>query len=363
MSEDLELYTRLGIDKNADIDEIKKAFRKKAIKHHPDKGGKEDDFKKIKEAYEILGDKDKRAKYDLYGMSSVTDNISNATTDIFENFFGVQQRTKDTIIQVNIKLEDLYNGKNIKYAISRKIRDGSTTCCSLCKGSGTISYVKQMGRMIQQVRTTCSRCNGQGATVCFKTEKNTVEVYIQPGTGDNERICLPNMGDENISGEFGNIILIIKEKEHELFKRSKNDLIINKKITLYQALTGVKFSCNHMDGRKLNIQTPNNRVIESGSIFRISEEGMPSKLSSKNGDLLIKFLIIMPKNITEEQKFLLSQMFPDESGLSAVDNTDELFYLAMPELINSNSLSNENSEEEAFVDNDTCESSQTCNQS
>ena len=71
----------------------------------------------------------------------------------------------------------------------------------------------------------------------------------------------------------------------------------------------------------------------------------------------------MPKNITEKQKFLLSQMFPDESGLSAVDNTVELFYLAMPELINSNSLSNENSEEEAFVDNDTCESSQTCNQS
>ena len=254
-----KLYEVLGVEKTATEKDIKKAFRKLAVKHHPDKGGDEHTFKEINAAYEILSDPKKRELYDKYGLEGVEQDGSGVHAadgeDLFSMFFGGGGRgrgssgpRKGPSIQhpLKVSLEDLYNGKTVKLAINRKVVVGEAKSCDACRGQGMVMEIRQLGPgMITQMQRTCGSCGGQGTIAETKSERKVVEVHVEKGMQHDQRITFRGMADEMPGRETGDVHFVIQQKEHELFKRKGADLLVIKDISLNQALTGfsVRTTC------------------------------------------------------------------------------------------------------------------------
>lgn len=251
-----KLYEVLGVEKDATEKDIKKAYRKLAVKHHPDKGGDEHLFKEINAAYEILSDPKKRELYDKYGLEGVeADGAPGAAggEDLFSMFFGGgggggrrSGPRKGPSIQhpLKVSLEDLYNGKTVKLAVNRKVIVGESKVCETCGGQGAVMEVRQLGPgMITQMQRACSACQGQGTTAKTKSERQVLEVHVEKGAQHNQKISFRGMADEIPGRETGDINFIIQEKEHHMFKRKGADLLLMKEISLNQALTGFSVSC------------------------------------------------------------------------------------------------------------------------
>ena len=249
-----KLYETLEIPKTATTTEIKKAYRNLSRIHHPDKGGDEHRFKEINAAYEILSDPEKRAKYDKYGLEGVSDGSGRSGgEDLFSMFFGGGGRgggsdrgpKKGPSVQhpLKVSLEDLYNGKTVKLAINRKVIVGDVSDCNKCNGRGMILEVRQLGPgMIQQMQRSCSECNGQGTKAESKNERKVVEVHVEKGMINGQKITFRGLGDEVPKMEPGDIHFIVQEKDHSLFKRKGADLLITKEVSLNQALCGFSVS-------------------------------------------------------------------------------------------------------------------------
>ena len=247
-----KLYETLEVDKDADANAIKKAYRKLSRTHHPDKGGDEHKFKEINAAYEILSDPDKRAAYDKYGLEGVDDGgaAAHGGEDLFSMFFGHARGKRGASSAgprkgpsvnhpIKVSLEDLYNGKTVKLAINRKVIVGEVNECTKCHGQGAIMEIRQIGPgMITQVQRHCDACQGQGNTAERKQERKVLEVFIEKGMEHNQKITFRGMADEIPNMQPGDINFIIQEKEHELFKRKGADLLLTKDLTLKQALCG-----------------------------------------------------------------------------------------------------------------------------
>lgn len=244
-----KLYETLEIEKDASQKDVKKAYFRLSKLHHPDKGGDEHKFKEIAAAYEILSDPEKRKAYDQYGLEGVDDEGGAAARgeDLFSMFFGGSRGArragprKGPSVNHPIKasLEDLYNGKKVKLAINRKVIVGESKECEKCHGQGAVMEVRQIGPgMITQMQRTCDQCQGQGNTAKTKTERKILEVHIDKGMKNNQKISFRGMADEIPGRETGDINFIIQEKEHELFKRKGADLLVTKDISLNQAICG-----------------------------------------------------------------------------------------------------------------------------
>ena len=245
-----KLYETLEIPKTATTAEIKKAYRNLSRVHHPDKGGDEHKFKEINAAYEILSDPDKRAKYDKYGLEGVSDESGRSGgEDLFSMFFGGGRGggsadrgpRKGPSIQhpLKVSLEDLYNGKTVKLAINRKVIVGDASDCNKCNGRGMILEVRQLGPgMIQQMQRSCNDCGGQGTKAESKNERKIVEVHVEKGMINGQKITFRGLGDEVPKMEPGDIHFVVQEKEHSLFKRKGADLLLTKEVSLNQALCG-----------------------------------------------------------------------------------------------------------------------------
>jgi DnaJ family protein A protein 2 len=248
-----KLYETLEVDKNATDKEIKKAFRRLSRQHHPDKGGDEHQFKEINAAYEILSDPEKRELYDKYGLEGVNEDGHGGPggEDLFSMFFGGGRRSgrsgprKGPSVNhpLKVSLEDLYNGKTVKLAVNRKVIVGDVTECKDCRGQGMVMEVRQIGPgMITQVQRSCGTCGGQGNTAKTKNERKVLEVHVDKGMKDGQKIVFRGMADEKPGMEAGDINFIIQEKDHDLFKRKNADLLVTKELTLNQALCGFKVS-------------------------------------------------------------------------------------------------------------------------
>jgi len=261
-------YKLLEVDKNASDSDVKKAYRKLAIKHHPDKGGDPDKFKEITRAYEVLSDSDKRAKYDQGGEDAVNGEGGGDPTDIFDAFFGgggrrgggggkKRQKTKDVVQQLKVTLEQMYNGQTKKMAITREVIDKKKGVqqCSNCDGRGVKVEVIRMGPMIQQMQSACNACGGQGKSFKTKKEREILEVHIQKGSFDGHKIPFREMADEHPDADTGDVIFVLKQEEHKEFKRKGADLFLERKIALAEALCGFEMDVTHLDGRKLLIKT------------------------------------------------------------------------------------------------------------
>jgi len=268
-----KFYKLLEVDKNSSEADIKKAYRKLAVKHHPDKGGDPEKFKEITRAYEVLSDPKKKEVYDRFGEEGLEEGGGGGEpTDIFSELFGggrrggsrKRQKTKDVVQPLKVTLDGLYSGQAKKMAITRQVidKDKGVQDCSKCGGRGYLIEVMRMGPMIQQVQTPCDACGGTGKVYATKQEREVLEVVIQKGATDGHKISFREMADEHPNADTGDVIFVLKQQEHPIFKRRGADLFIEKKISLVEALSGFQMDITHLDGRKLLVKTAPGEIIK-----------------------------------------------------------------------------------------------------
>jgi len=311
-----KLYETLGIEKNAAATAIKKAYRKLAVKHHPDKGGDEAKFKEVSAAYEILSDAEKREKYDKYGLEGVANESGGGggADDLFSMFFGGQRggrggrsgpkRGEDVNHPLKVSLEDLYNGKTVKLGVTRQVVVGETTMCTTCDGQGVVVELRQIALgMVQQIQRRCTTCNGQGHQAETKKERKVLEVHVEKGMANNAKITFRGMADEKPNMEAGDMVFVVQEKEHDLFKRKGADLLITKKLNLNEALCGYEWMITHLDGRQIAVKSKPGEIIKPESsvgkpfVKIIPGEGMPSKGNPfVKGNLYVLFQVEFPSD-------------------------------------------------------------------
>lgn len=343
MVADTKLYTTLGVNPDASDNEIKKAYRKLAMKYHPDKGGDPDKFKEISAAFEILSDPNKKNKYDRFGVTNDNqqpgmnpfDHMNVDPMDMFSQFFGGghqrQQRPRKNTqtIQFGISLEDVYNGKVVKLKVERNIMcdpckgNGSQDPlirCEACKGVGIQTRIIQLGPgMIQKVQGKCPNCDGSGKTcvsVCsnckgqgLTRQSHVIELNIPRGSEHGTSFVFENKGDYIPKQGYSNLEIVVKQKDHSRLTRKKNDLFMEQNIQLYDALFGLEQGYRHLDGKDYIFKLAEGQVVQYNSKYVAT--GMGLKTRSETGNLYITFHVIFPKhikNINNEKTFTFDQM-------------------------------------------------------
>ena len=312
-------YTTLKqVEKDADDKAIKKAYRKLAVKHHPDRGGDKKKFQEISAAYEVLSDADKRSKYDKFGLEGLEEGGGGGRSpdDIFSMFFGGGRggrqgpRKGESINHpIKVSLEDLYNGKTVKLAINRQVIIGEATQCRTCDGQGVVLELRQIALgMVQQVQRKCSACT-DGYVCKTKKERKVLEVHVEKGMKNGQKVAFRGMADEKPNMEPGDINFIVQEKEHETFKRKGADLLISKTLSLNEALCGFEIAITHLDKREIIIKSRPGEIIKpetlQGQPFVkiVSGEGMPSKGNPfAKGNLYVLFRVDFPSDGELDEK-------------------------------------------------------------
>jgi molecular chaperone DnaJ len=360
-----DFYEILGISKNATAEEIKKAYRKKAIEFHPDKnpGNKEaeENFKKAAEAYEVLSDPNKKAKYDQYGHAAFDGNGGFGggggmnMDDIFSQFGdifggggfggfggfgggGGQRRMKGSNLRIKVKLtlEEIANGVEKKVKVKRKVQAAGVSykTCGTCNGSGQVLRVTNtiLGRM--QTATTCPTCGGAGQSISSKPnnadaqgmilEDETVSIKIPAGVVDGMQLKVSGKGnDAPGNGIPGDLIVAIEEVEHEFLKREGENLHYDLYISVAEAALGVSKDIEAIGG-KLRIKL--DEGIQSGKILRLKGKGIPNLNSYGNGDLLVHINVWTPKKLDREQKEFFEKMLTNENFIPNPEKSDKSFF-------------------------------------
>lgn len=365
---DTKLYELLGVPPEANENEIRKAYHKKALELHPDHNKSPDateKFQQVNEAYDILKDQKKREIYDMYGAEGIHRSANGSGDarfeDIFANIFNFddimnhkkqRQRTEDIVHKLNVHLEDLYNGKEVKLQINRNVicpecngngcSKGKTAMkCPECHGRGRRTIEQRIGFMIQRQVVVCSRCKGTGEIIkeedkckhCnghkVAKEKKLITVHIEPGMEDGDHIKFLGFSDEAPNAETGDLIVILNLMKNDQFIRNHDNLMMIKKITLSEALLGFQFTFNHLDGRKIVVSSEPNQIITPHSIKVIQHEGMPKRGNQfEKGDLYIKFEIEFPNSsqITNEFKDALKTCLPTKNEVDEIDLNNDAIY-------------------------------------
>jgi molecular chaperone DnaJ len=349
-----DYYDILGINKTASKDEIKKAFYKLAHKYHPDKkGGNEQKFKEVNEAYQILSDDEKRSKYDQFG--SGFENMGGGgyggaqgfggfdfsgfqnggadfdLNDIFSDFFGggmgrnSVRRGRDISTEIQISFPDAVFG------ITRKILITKTSECQVCKGSGaktgtkmeTCKHCNGQGRIREAKKTifgtiantkTCEVCYGTGEVprdVCENCKgkgvlrrEEEVTLEIPPGIRDGEMIRMTGMGEAVSRGTPGDLYIKINVNSHPVFRREGHDLVMDLDLKLSEALLGTKYPIKTLDG-EIEITIPEGVGINE--ILRVRGKGVPVS-KSKRGDLLVKLNIKLPQKLSRKSREIIEEL-------------------------------------------------------
>ena len=344
-----DYYEILGINKSASESEIKKAYRKNAIKFHPDKNpgdsAAEDKFKKAAEAYEVLGNREKRSKYDQFGHSAFDgnggfggggmnmDDIFSQFGDIFggggfggfSGFGGGQRRSKGSNlrIKVSLDLKEIVLGVEKKIKVKRKVKAEGVTfkTCITCNGSGQVTRITNtiLGRM--QSSSTCPTCNGSGQVVSNRPTNSdanglvsydeTVLVKIPAGVEDGMQLKVSGKGNDSTgNGVPGDLIVLIQENEHPFLKREGNNLHYDLYISISDAVLGVSKEIQTVTG---NVRIKLENGIQSGKILRLRGKGLSSLNSYGAGDLLVHINVWTPKTLNKEQKIFFEEMKNNEN--------------------------------------------------
>jgi len=356
-----EYYETLDVDKNASDADIKKAYRKAAMKNHPDRGGDESLFKKINEAYEVLSDSKKREVYDSGGKDAVEhQNSQGDQADMMSSMFGgfgrkpTRSKSKDAVHTLAVSLEECYNGKTRKLAITRNElckecnglggEKGCETKCNDCNGRGMIMKMRQIGPgMIQQIQTNCDTCNGKGRMINPKLRckqcngakivkaRKILEVVIDKGVTSGHKLRFRGESDQlpDPSSEAGDVIFVLKVNNHNTFTRKGQHLFIKKKITLSDALCGTTFNVKHLDDRVISVSSKPGQILNYGSCKEVEGEGMP--LTSNpflKGKLVIQFQVEFPKQLSIEQRqSLQSILSPSNKNTELPIHVDEHYVM------------------------------------
>ncbi|KAH0479976.1 MAG: uncharacterized protein KVP18_003262 [Porospora cf. gigantea A] len=349
-----KFYNVLGVDKDCTESEIKKAYRKLAIRHHPDKGGDPEKFKEISRAYEVLSDSEKRERYNRYGEDGIEEGGASSAQDIFSMFFGGGDRRQrgppkgdEVVSQVKVTLEQAYNGCIRKLAINKDVLcskcDGhggpaeKFTTCSVCNGTGTRTIIQRMGPMVQHMTSPCGACKAEGKTLPAQhrckacrgegttKERKILEVHIPKGCPNKEKVVFNEEADQKLNTIPGDVIFVIDIQQHSEFTRVRDNLIMSKEICIRDALCGFKFVLKHLDGRKLLINGPSDHTVTPDQFLCVANEGMPSKANPfVKGDLYIKFVVVLPRSIPPAAIKELHRILPGPAPLSINENDPDL---------------------------------------
>mgnify|MGYP000259439496 CR=1 FL=1 len=350
-----DYYQILGVSKNATKEEIRKAYKKKAIKFHPDKLSQdkkkqgEEEFKKIGKAYAVLNDERKRKLYDMYGeegekMGEMPDMSNFNPMHGFGGFESMFNFNRKETVNINpirqvlkVELKDLYYGIEKKIKIERKTfkSKNNKIKCSVCNGTGTRTQIKRLGiNMMQQMKVQCDKCNTTGIeNGKIIIEKIDINVKIEPGTKSNENIIIKEQGNDvpyayQQMKKRGDIYIIIEQKEHETFKRKfvykniKNEanLYTTIEVKLSEAICGFRKQIKHLDDRIINIEEL--EPIKDNQIKIIIGEGMPYKNEKyRKGDLFINYKIIYPTKLTYDIKKKIYKLL-EKSNLDSIFDKD-----------------------------------------
>lgn len=339
-----DYYEVLGVKRNASEEEIRKAYRRLARKYHPDVNKEpdaEEKFKEVKEAYEVLGDKQKKAQYDQYGHSGVNSDFTGSGFsandfgfgDIFDMFFGGGRRQnpnaprqgEDLEFRLSIDLKEAVFGKKVDIVIPRMetcdachgsgAKPGThPETCAHCQGTGQEEVVQNRPISIvytrvcrvcsgtgKIVREKCSTCSGKGRV----NKKRVVTVKIPAGIYDGAQIPVPGEGEPGINGgPPGNLYVTIHVKKHDVFTRDGDDLVCELPISFAQAALGDEVVIPTLNGR-IKMKIP--AGTQTGKEFRIHGKGVPRLGGYGEGDLRVKVKVVTPTNLNEEQKQLLRE--------------------------------------------------------
>ncbi len=358
-----DLYETLGVSKGASDDEIKKAYRKLAHKHHPDKaGGNTEKFKEINAAYQVLSDKEKRGQYDQYGQTfeqgqrggggqgfggfdfsgfqqggqGFGGDFGGGFEDIFSDIFGgasggrqnSQKAGRDIQVDAEISFEEMVKGAHREVSLLRRVvcdqcrgsggEPGTKEeTCHTCKGSGQIKQTMRsfFGTFVQA--STCSTCSGIGKTYakkCHKCggdgrvrEQQKIAFDIPAGISNGQTISLQGQGEAGERGSSnGDLFVNIHVKPHNYFERKGDDILSTQHISFSQAVLGDKISVRTIDD-KISIKIPSG--TQSGETFRIKEQGIPQLgRNSIRGHQLVKIIVDVPKNLSRDQRKLLEEL-------------------------------------------------------
>lgn len=358
-----DYYDVLGVGKNASADEIKKAFRKAAVKLHPDRpDGDEEKFKEINEAYEVLKDDSKRKRYDQFGHAGVGTSAASGGSagaagfedifsgfggnggvnvnfgdvgigDIFESFFGgsnQQRRSKsdrgrDVEVSINLDFREAIFG--VKRQVSIDLLDVCEHCkgskaepgyevkkCATCNGSGQeVRVMRTVFGNIQQ-STTCSTCKGEGSvpekvcSVCrgkgVTRQKKDISIKIPAGIGDGATIRLTQHGETSAKGISGDLYVNIRVKPDKKFTREGNLILSDETIDMVDAALGVNISVETVDGKE-QLDIP--AGTQSGSDFKLSDRGVPFLNGKGRGDHIVRIIVETPKKLSKKQKQILEE--------------------------------------------------------
>lgn len=355
-----DYYELLGVQKNASEDELKKAYRKMALKFHPDRnpGDKksEEQFKEVNEAYSVLNDPEKRKSYDLFGHAGPAGGgfnqqgagFSDIFGDIFEEFFGASQgggggrrraqRGSDLRYNLTLTFGEAFFGKEEKIRLRRPeacaacrgsgAKDGTTKPCSACGGAGQVRF--QQG--LFTVSRTCGSCGGQGrvsAEACpscrgegYIARDKTISVKIPPGVETGSRLRVSGegeMGDHG--GPSGDLYVVITVKEHRQFARDGDHIVYEAPLNFVRAVLGTKIEVPTMTGTS-PLKIP--AGTQDGKIFRLKGLGFPNLRGYGPGDQLVRIRLEIPTKITAKQKELLEE-FAKISGEAVESDPGNIF--------------------------------------
>jgi molecular chaperone DnaJ len=345
MSNKRDYYDVLGVGRQASAEELKAAYRKLALKHHPDRnpGDKEaeEKFKEAAEAYEVLRDREKRSLYDQFGHAGLEntgfsgfggfDDIFSSFGDIFEDFFGFSgrgrsrsrsQRGSDLRYDLTLKFMDAAFGTETEIDVTKLETCAECTgngcepgthpeSCRQCGGSGQVS--RSQGFFT--VRTTCPVCRGHGQVItqpCPKCRGNgqvqvakRVSVKIPAGVDNGSRLRLSGEGEPGVhGGPAGDLYVFIHVQPHEFFERRDNDVICQVTISFVQAALGDTISVPTLDGSQ-NLEIP--KGTQPGDVLYLQGEGIPSLRTRKRGDQIVQVMIKTPTGLSKKQEDLLRE--------------------------------------------------------
>ena len=363
-----DYYEILGVSKSATAPEIKKAYRKKAIKYHPDKnpGDKaaEENFKKAAEAYEILSDDNKKARYDQYGHAAFEnggagaggfggagmnmDDIFSQFGDIFGGAFGGgfggggargRARVKGSNLRIRVKLtlEEIANGVEKKVKVRRKVQAAGVTfkTCTTCNGAGQVMRVTNtiLGRM--QTAAACPSCHGAGEILDkrpkgsdssgLEAKEEVVSIKIPAGVTEGVQLKVNGKGNAAPGNNAidGDLIVVIEEIKHETLKREGTNLHYDLYINLSEAVLGISKNIDTVSGKvKIKIEPG----TQSGKILRLRGKGLPSIDHYGNGDLLVHINVWTPQSLSKEQKEFFKKMVKDENFKPNPSKYDKSFF-------------------------------------
>lgn len=382
-----DYYDILGVAKNSSPEEIKKAYRKLAIKYHPDKNPDdhtaEDKFKEAAEAYEILSNPEKKQRYDHYGHAGVggasggggygaggmnMEDIFSQFGDIFgggggspfDSFFGGQQRggasgrrvAKGSNLRIKVKLtlEEIAHGAEKKIKVNKQVTcktcDGSgakdkssVSTCKTCGGSGSVRRVTNtiLGQM--QTTSTCPTCNGSGSQITSKCNschgegtvrgEETITINIPAGVSDGMQLSMSGKGNAAPNGGIpGDLIILIEEIPHESLKREGNNVVYDLHLSIIDAALGYSAEVPTIDGKaKIKIEPG----TQSGKLLRLKAKGIPEVNSYHRGDQIIHVNIWTPKVLNSEERSMLEKLRESPNFKPQPGKNDKSFFEKMKE--------------------------------